>query len=100
MAQKMANVKSRIEFHGRNPESILRVYSEMVRIASKRINKRTNLPFTVYGELSEIIGKGFNHTAQVDVVRKLILGNWQNDIKEFARNAAKKLNVDVTVEII
>lgn len=100
MAQRLANVRATVKFIGRNPDSISRVYAKMVQMGCSRMNKRTGKAFTMYSDLSDIIGKKRSQTAYADVFRPMIIGNWQNDIQEFARRAAEKLNVDVTTEIV
>lgn len=99
-AQKEAILISKVKLTGHRPESIIKVYEKAAPRSRVQINPRTGKPFTIFGELSEIVGEKHDFTAYLEVERDGILGNFPNDITEFFHRAASRLNVRVSAELI
>jgi hypothetical protein len=100
MAQRLANYKCAVTLKGKNEDSIQRVYDAMAPRSRNNFNKRTGRPWTEFDDIKIKKEKDSDlFVGNFVVTRDAIRGNHQNDVKEMARTAAVKLNVDVDCEV-
>jgi hypothetical protein len=100
--QPLANTVTKVRLQGRR-ESIDKIHTALRTRTDKKVNQRTDKPFSVVGELENVepvSGSDSVFTADVLVVRDQIRGNHKNDVNELFRNVTSKENVDVKFEIV
>lgn len=101
MTQPLANTVTKVRLEGK-PESIEKVHSMLRERTQKKINKRTDQPFSQIGDLDV---DGFKKDGQEPygtfvVTRNQIRGNHKNDVYELLRNVEVKANVTLKTEVI
>lgn len=97
--QPLANTITKVQVEGRK-ESIEKLHNLLVERTSKKVNKRTERPFSVIGDLDLTgIGNGEEYRGTFLVTRDQIRGNHKNDVWELLRNVSAKANVTLKTEI-
>lgn len=100
MAQRLATYKTTVVVKGNDQDLLGDIHTTMAPRSREQINKRTNTPWTVIGEMKQSKTKdGEQHEITFTVERPFIHGNHKNDIVKMINAAAKKLGKPGEVEV-